>query len=153
MKPFINSYGLNDKVFKVMVNEAVEKDYDSLLDIFKEKNNPAASKTYKTLLNQISEGNLCDLVLDLNTLSDIDDTAKRFEVMYEMYSDVQDMTIAAEIKNNFGIKDKLDNIAEYVKKLDDGKVSSMQVAFEIADKYNLPAGAEKEILEIIGELN
>lgn len=153
MRPIIKEYGFNSDVFfDIMEDYAVEQSYDSLFDIFKTGNNPANSKMYQDLLKIISISKIDDLqnlIIDFNASADSDDVTKRYQIMYNSDFSQQRLALAAEIKKYFSINDKINNIVKYIKKLDNSKVTPIQVAYEIADEYNLPPGSMDILLDLI----
>ena len=155
LTPILEEYGFVGEdgcadidVFAYMCKDASKNKFESLFDIFKNENNPIKSQTYKYLAqNAPSKDNLADLMIRLNYSTDMDTPQKRFEVSCKMFMDSRDNAVAADVANRYWID--VGEVLKIVKKLDDANVLPMQVAFEIADKYNLPSGSEDEILEMI----
>lgn len=150
MNGVLQSYGFDISATDLMKQEAEKKGYRTLFDIFKTENNPIQSETYKKMHNQYNENRLCDLVIHLNSLANCDEKSRKFESLYNEYIGIQDKLIANDIVSNFHINSKyMNDIIKYVEKRSQDGVQNIQIAFEIADRFNLPKNAEEKIIKII----
>ena len=166
------NYSLNDmfnkkfnhKLFWVMSEEAQEAGYKNIFEIFKKENNPNSSKTVEFIKNSnLTQEQKMDLIIDLGKIaSEPEEFAMKvpkhvaFDNFYgSLYNDM----ITERIIRKFDLPALIeDDLKKIVAKLQPAHVTGgedcniHQIAFEIADKYKLPAKAEKELSSIISEV-
>lgn len=153
-------------LYKLMNNEAKNKNYDSIFDIFNPENIFQISNAYNYIKqSQLSEDQKTDLILDLVEASknylEMEEELPKHPRNDEHYANVQSFMIADQIAETFGLSVKImdpynnDNVLQDIIKLypehvEGGENSDVKkVAFLIANKYDLPGGAEKTIEDII----
>ena len=159
-------------LFKEMSKEAEQKGYENIFEIFSSKNNLSESETMKFIKNsKLSESEKTDLILDLtHTAQNPEAYANNIHkhiATDNFYAKIQTDMITDKISDTFGLREDskdiyedliLKQLKQHIIKLfptyiEGGQNCSLkQVAYEIAEKYNLPSGAEKKIENIIEEI-
>lgn len=159
-------------LFKEMSKEAEAKGYNNIFEIFECENNPAESETMKFINNsKLSENEKIDLVLDLAKIAQdpesYADGIHKHIATDNFYARVQTDMIINKISDTFGLKGNSEDIyndliskqlKQHIIKLfptyvEGGQNCTLkQIAYEIAEKYNLPSGAENKIENIINEI-
>lgn len=160
------------ELFRKMSKEAEEKNYENVFEIFKSENNPAKSETYKFIMeSRLSQDQKANLIIDLTKISkDPEAFAGALPKQAgkdNYYANIQIDMMAERIAKTFGLEEKdsefydeivLKKMKDLLRKMypehiDDGENTSIkQIAFEIADGYGLPSGAEKEIEKIVSDV-
>ena len=134
---------------------------DSIFDLFKKGSEAKGDGTLSILLHDagVSNDRINDILIDMHSLASKSKNERlngiNIHAIEEQFNDgINTLTIAGEIDKRFntGITKELLEMLE-TRKTDtvihqDGK-SLQEVAYRIADKHNLPSGADKEIIEII----
>src|SRR5574344_1276850 len=150
------------ELFSTMRDEALKNKYSSIFEIFDKKNNYLGSETCKKIKTINNPEIIQSLTLELGLLKD---DKKRLAIkiskharMENFYSTAKDNIILNKLRDEFGFsKDSLINIKAQLKKrypsyVEGGtKTDIKQIAFEIADKYNLVGKAETKIIDIINK--
>lgn len=147
-------------IFDTMKMEAEAFGYDTVFDIFKSENEPQNSIAFQIMSKNFGESFACNVFLDFVEAASKDEEKRHAEVdktkLQRMYNDFQgDVAITRIIAENFGMDNDnvLEDIFTQIKKRRSEDKNISQIAFEIADKYNLPLGAEKTIEETIINLD
>ena len=160
------------QLFAQMSEEAKQNNYGCIFEIFEQENEPGQSETLKMINNsKLSEEQKINLILDLSKIAKnpeeyIDNIPKR-EIKDNFYAGIQTEMIKKNIIETFNLnKDSFWGsislygkiLTDYIAKLYPEHVTGgenadiYKVAFEISDKFNLPAGAELKIAQIIKDV-
>lgn len=147
-------------LFKIMAEEAGEKGFKNIFEVVKSENKLIESKTYDFIMkSNLSENQKINLIIDLTKVSkQVEEFAQgipKHPSKDNFYANIQTDMIKDKLSERF--KMKMDT-SEFIRKIFPAHVAGgqgcnyKQIAFEIADSYNLPTGAEKEIEKIIQEV-
>ncbi len=151
-------------LYRIMDKEANERGFKYIFDIFNPDNNPLKSESYKFIMNsKLSNNDANDLVIKLVEMSEChEEYAKDLpkHVMRDnFYADIKDMMMTDKIIGAFSIDNNCSKVLkEMISKIhpahvSDGEAYSLQrVAYEIADKFKLPVGAEEKIVKSMQEI-
>ena len=159
IEPILEKYGLDedavDTVTDAMFIDAESFKCKALFDIFNQHTNEINDTVFfDVLTNEVDDDTALNIIIDLSQKS------KEYEKFGEnifpkhterakFYNSMDDECITDEILGEFNIaEEEGENIFKHViKRYAD--ISLQQIAFEIADEYNLPPKADKKIIEII----
>ena len=150
-----------EDIISVLSSYSKNNKCGSIFDLFKKNNQTKADGTLTILLEDfgVSTDKISDILIDMHSLAGKNRKERikgmNIHAIEEKFNDGLDtIVITGEIdkKFNTGITKELIELLE-ARKTDtfvhkDGK-SLQEIAFYIADKYNLPKGADKEIINII----
>lgn len=157
-------------LYEIMTEEAFNKGYESLFDIFNPENKLEQSEAYKFIMeSELSQEDKLELILDFVKASEnhleMEETLPKHPDKDEYYANMQSLMIAEQIIETFDLDSYLididnnehpimeDIIKIYPEHVKGGENSApRKVAFLIAEKYNLPGGADKTIEKIIKEV-
>ncbi len=154
----------SNSLYRIMDSEAHECGFKYIFDIFKPENSPTKSKSYQFIMNsKLSCNDASDLVIKLVEMSENhEEYAKNLpkHVMRDsFYADIKNMMITDKIIDMFGLDNNYEKlIKEMISNInpthiEGGKAYSPQrIAYELADKLNLPKGAESKIVKILEEV-
>ncbi len=169
----IGKSDFEDELFDKMCSESSEKGYKSIFEIFEPDNNPNKSQTYEFIMqSELTHDQKMDLLLDLikgsENIEEIANSLKRHISRDQFYANIQTDMITEKVADTFGFEDihitgddenipttalRQQIIRLFPEHVEGGKGCSIkQVAFEIADQYDLPAKAEKKIENIINDV-
>ena len=147
----------SEKVFKIMESEALINNYKSVFDIFKPENNPLQSITMAIMeINYgFDEDELTNFYIDFSLAASKTDeerqkTVDGSKMIRKFVNDNIDYTIFDDIRDEYDLDYELEKeiMAELAKRRDENK-DIRQISYELCEKYNLPKGAYKFILESI----
>ncbi len=138
-------------IFDIMKMEAESRDLNTLFDIFKPENNSPHSITLATLSSTFGENTATDIYIDFALAAAKDPKTRHSEIdkniiQSRFYDYSSDYIITCDILDYFQLDDENgDAIEQEVQKRRTEKKNIHQIAFELADKYKLPSGAEEYI--------
>lgn len=157
----LSKYGFDEdhseNVFKIMESEASINNYESVFDIFKPENNPLQSITMANMeINyDFDKDELTDLYIDFSLAASKTDEERQkivdgSKMMRKFENDNLDYTIFDDVREEYDLDEKLEKeiMAELAKRRDENK-DIKQISYELCERYNLPEGAYKFILESI----
>ena len=152
-----------NNLYYTMTCEASEKGYPNIFEIFLRENNPKASKTYSFIQNsELPADKKIDLIIDFTKAANepevIAAQAPKHIGFDNFYCSIYNDIITDKILQKYDLPEIIaDDIRNTVAKLhpthvDGGENCDIrQIAFEISDKYHLPAKAENDIVNIIND--
>ena len=153
-----------DEIYRLMTKEADSKNYENIFEIFKSENNPINSETFKFIQNsKLSKDESIDLLLDLEKVSQNPEeyalTVPKHPVSDDFYGSLCTDIMAETIAEKYCLGDFLcEDMKKILAKLGPEHVEGSQncdirqIAYEIANKYGLPGGAEKDLINIINQV-
>lgn len=156
-------------LYRQMAHEASEMDYECLFDIFKIENDPAKSKTVEFIENsnlsrEQKDNLILDLIANAKNPEKLASSLPKHSIQDNFYAGIQTKMITDKIIEEFfdnsgsGMKSVEEAISKEIKRIFPEHVeggencSIQQIAFELADQFDLPGGCEKQIEKIIKEL-
>lgn len=159
IEPILHNYGFDDEtvdtITDAMLIDAENLECNALFDIFNQHANEIEDTIfYDALTDEVSDDTAVNIIIDLSLKS------KEYEKLGEnifpknserakFYNSIDDDYISDDILKEFQIDaSEIDNIFRHVIQRH-ADISLQQIAFEIADEYNLPPKADKKIIEII----
>ena len=164
----LEKYGIEDNatnvIFDFFGNIARFKNKDSLFDLFQKENFQLVYGNLKTLLKKHSgESNdkANNIIVDLYSMSakgrkERLDGINTHAIKESIEDGVTTIVIAKSISDKFGIditKELLEmlEMRQTNTQLHKNGKSLQEIGYRIADKYNLPKGADKNIIDIINK--
>ena len=140
-------------IFSMMGQKAGEIGYNSIFDLFTQS---ALDKELLDLIKaRAGKTNFADVCLDFYetgmSMSKSSATLNRRENIINKYVGLVDEGIAKAIAEKFDLDMDDENLLKLIKLRKKDKVSDMEVAYRIADGYNLPPKAESKIIDILQE--
>ena len=141
------------EIFSMMGQKAEEKGYDTIFDLFTQ---PAPDKDLLDFIKaRIGKKSFADACLDFYDVGILANkgtaTLNRLENIINKYIEIVDEGIAKAVAEEFKLDMLDENLLELVKLRKKEGVSDMEVAFKIADRYELPQKAEAKIKKILQE--
>lgn len=139
-------------IYEVLTDEAESHECEMAFDLFKQED-PMNLYTMQYIKEELGEDIALNLLIDIGNIAAKNETERHSIVNKTkwtdgFYEDQCNISIVENICENYNIpEDCFDDMMSVLKSRDDKNVK--QVAFEIADKYNLPSGAEEFIEENI----
>lgn len=152
-------YDINDntkfEMFDIMKFEAKAFECDTVFDMFTPDKDPKKSTIFYYISKNIGEDIAWDMIIDLANVSlqsenERHASVNKTKMRDKVYNEMTDFSIAKSISEKYNInEDCIEDIVAKIEQRRNKDVSVPQIAFELADEYNLPSGAEKDIEETI----
>ena len=159
IEPILEKYGLDedavDTVTDAMFIDADNFKCNALFDIFNQHANEIEDTIFfGALSDELCDDDVTNVIIDLSIKSkqyekEGENIFRKNQERAKFYNTIDDEFITDGILDEFNIaEEEGENIFKHViKRYAD--ISLQQIAFEIADEYNLPPKADKKIIEII----
>lgn len=141
------------EIFDVMKLESETMEFDTVFDIFKPQNKSKHSITMKYINDNFPSDTAMDIIIDLGSASLKDENVRhnsinKTKLSDKFYNEQTDQAIFNELVETFDMDEDLcDEVMPKLAKRYTENKNMHQIAFEIADEYQLPSGAEKFIVE------
>lgn len=159
IEPIFGKYGLDedsiDSITDVMLIDADNLKCKTLFDIFNQHAEVIEDSLFYNALLDIADDDICtNIIIDLCLKSkqyeiEGENIFPRHEDRAKFYNSLDDEFITDNILEEFNInKAEGENIFNSIIRRH-GNITLQQIAYEIAEEYNLPPKADKKIIEII----
>ena len=142
-------------IFEVMEKDAANSNADTIFENFKNQKELTNSNTFKFLATTYNENIATDICIDMGLAANKDAKTRhanidKTKIQKELYIYATNIAITDKIIEHFELNEEEgDYINDEIAKRNNENKNIYQIAYELSEKYKLPGGAEKFIIETI----
>lgn len=149
-------YNTRAQLFEMLKASALKKNASSIFDVFDASGNDFKKAQNKVMQMTDNDNFLIDLALYKKNPEKVNVKIQKHKVRDDFYKRISSAYAAEEIEKEFGVAVTKEFLLKLGERFPLGVENGMnkdlkQLAYEIADKYQLPGGAEQKIVEIINK--
>ncbi len=142
-----------NKIFSILENKAEENNCETVFDLY--TNNVLDEDLKSELLDILGKEKYADVCIDFFNAGQCAKKGIKYAILNkhddtEKYVNIVDQGIMANIAEKYNLDSNTDDMLPLIQLRKEG-ASPSEIAFRIAEKYELPGGAEASIIEIITE--